>query len=318
MFKTSAVQTRLWVGVLLCSWGSFIAVADLPGPAGSIVGWGVSHHTTNKVLSTIPAGDDFVDLAAGAEHAVALRKDGSLVGWGRNLEGQIDVPSGNDFIDVHAGVEWSAALRSNGTVTIWGQPPAHPEPPAFDDYVSLSGSTIIGFARRSNGEIWGWGATFGGLQPYFDTDILKVAGYYSAEIALHADGTLSSRAFSPNSRLIANMPTGDDFVEMGGGWGAVITKRATGMVEWWGYHNGSVYEPTATLIDWDHSGGVILRADGTLLSLGGLSTAPNGHFVYADVGGSSEHADFGLAITPEPGALTLCVVIAVGLLRRRN
>ena len=50
--------------------------------AGTIVGWGYDGY--NQV-SDVPTGDDFVTVAAGAYHGYAIKADGSLVAWGKNL-----------------------------------------------------------------------------------------------------------------------------------------------------------------------------------------------------------------------------------------
>ncbi len=44
----------------------------------------------------------------------------SLVGWGWNQYGQIDVPSGNEFVAAYCGATWSMTQRSIGTLTAWG------------------------------------------------------------------------------------------------------------------------------------------------------------------------------------------------------
>ena len=48
--------------------------------AGTIVGWG--DNTYGK--ATPPAGSDYVAMAAGGHHGLALKADGSIVGWGYN------------------------------------------------------------------------------------------------------------------------------------------------------------------------------------------------------------------------------------------
>ncbi|MHC4332143.1 MAG: hypothetical protein ACYSWW_28970 [Planctomycetota bacterium] len=50
-----------------------------------------------------PPGDDFTAISAGQAHALALRVDGSIVGWGRNDFGQATVPEGTGFLAVAAG-----------------------------------------------------------------------------------------------------------------------------------------------------------------------------------------------------------------------
>jgi alpha-tubulin suppressor-like RCC1 family protein len=46
---------------------------------GSLVSWGLDNY--NQVTDT-PAGNDFNAIAAGARHALVLKSDGSIVGWG--------------------------------------------------------------------------------------------------------------------------------------------------------------------------------------------------------------------------------------------
>jgi nicotinamide mononucleotide (NMN) deamidase PncC len=51
--------------------------------AGSIVGWGGNQGGE----ATHPDGNDFVAIAAGSSHSLALKSDGSIVGWGYNSYG---------------------------------------------------------------------------------------------------------------------------------------------------------------------------------------------------------------------------------------
>ena len=66
---------------------------------GSLAGWGCNVDGQ----TTVPAGNDFVAIAAGGLHSLALKSDGSLAGWGDNDYGQTNVPAGNDFVAIAAG-----------------------------------------------------------------------------------------------------------------------------------------------------------------------------------------------------------------------
>ena len=50
-------------------------------------------------------------IAAGGEHSLALKTDGSIVGWGWNFWGQATPPDGNDFSAIAAGDDYSLAIR---------------------------------------------------------------------------------------------------------------------------------------------------------------------------------------------------------------
>ena len=71
-------------------------------------------------------------IAAGDTHALALLADGTVVGWGRNAEGQIgdgtvtqrttpvEVALLSDVMAIAAGGSFSLALKDDGSVWSWG------------------------------------------------------------------------------------------------------------------------------------------------------------------------------------------------------
>lgn len=65
--------------------------------------------------------DDVVDLQGGERHVLALRSDGTVLGFGENGAGQIDLPDGlRDVIAISAGGHNSLALKKDGTLVAWG------------------------------------------------------------------------------------------------------------------------------------------------------------------------------------------------------
>ena len=66
------------------------------------------------IMVTPPDGNDFVAIAAGHSHSLAIKRDGSVVGWGDNGYGEATPPEGNDFIAISAlvgGVYGTRAVR---------------------------------------------------------------------------------------------------------------------------------------------------------------------------------------------------------------
>jgi hypothetical protein len=83
------------------------------------VGWGLNDHGQAEP----PKGNDFIAVAAGGFHSLALRKDGSVVAWGANDFGQAEPVQGHDFRAIDGGLYHSIALRSDGSVVTWGYVP---------------------------------------------------------------------------------------------------------------------------------------------------------------------------------------------------
>jgi len=109
---------------------------------GSLWAWGYNGYgqlglaegdTSNRNHPT-PVGTDrdWVAVAAGANHSLAIRANGSLYAWGQNNIGQLglqdsldrQVPSQVSFlvqwVAVAAGANHSLAIKANGSLYAWG------------------------------------------------------------------------------------------------------------------------------------------------------------------------------------------------------
>src|SRR5688572_11678707 len=75
---------------------STLLVVLVPSPdAQTIVAWGNNDYGQ---VSSIPAGADFTQVAAGNDHSVALRADGTIASWGKDWDGQVsNTPRGPGF-----------------------------------------------------------------------------------------------------------------------------------------------------------------------------------------------------------------------------
>ena len=68
----------------------------------------------------VPAGLTANAIAGGWRHSLALRPDGSVAAWGRDLEGQCNVPAGLTATAIAGARYASLALRPDGSVAQWG------------------------------------------------------------------------------------------------------------------------------------------------------------------------------------------------------
>jgi len=77
--------------------------------------------SSSSQASVPPGITDLRAIALGEYHALGLKTDGTVVAWGDDIWGQTDVPLGlTDVAAVSAGWGHSLALSSNGTVVAWG------------------------------------------------------------------------------------------------------------------------------------------------------------------------------------------------------
>lgn len=137
---------------------------------------------------------DIMAIAAGVEHSVALKKDGTVWAWGGNRYGQLGVGTTNEqhtpvqargadgkgylegITAVAAGVGHTAALKDDGTVWVIGRDDPHEwdESNCFPKQVKtkageyLTGITAIAageehtVALREDGAVWAWGLNWEG------------------------------------------------------------------------------------------------------------------------------------------------------------
>jgi hypothetical protein len=72
-------------------------------------------------LDVFPPNEGFTAVSGGGMHSLGLRSDGSITAWLRNVEDQCDVPAPNEnFTAVAAGHIHSMGLKSDSTVVVWG------------------------------------------------------------------------------------------------------------------------------------------------------------------------------------------------------
>lgn len=99
-------------------------------------------------------------ISALADHALALREDGTAEAWGDNSYKECDVPLGlTGVVQLAAGDTHSMALTAGGTVVVWGGPTRglQIQPPNVTNIMAIAASGGAGcFALRSDNQILSW------------------------------------------------------------------------------------------------------------------------------------------------------------------
>lgn len=164
-------------------------------PEGEIYGWGAnllgqvgvgnsstSVNAPGRVGARVPQG--FAQLSAGAEHTVALGRNGTIYGWGArqySLAGgtiaaepvQVNSRGTGPFTQVSAGTDHSLALGPNGRAYGWGnrysgalgEPPAGSTMtwatpltnPAGVEFIQVEAGVQSSYGVGSDGRVWAMG-----------------------------------------------------------------------------------------------------------------------------------------------------------------
>jgi len=130
-----------------------------------------------------------IAIAAGYEHNLALKSDGTVVAWGYNANGQTTIPSGlSDVIAIAAGYGHSLALKSDGTVVAWGSNfyGQTTVPSGLSDVTAIAAGHVYSLALKSDGTVVAWGNNQYGQTtlPSGLSGVTAIAAGYSHSLAI--------------------------------------------------------------------------------------------------------------------------------------
>jgi hypothetical protein len=293
-------------------WGQFVGHSVALRSDGRVVCWGQNDYFECNA-PPIPSGREVVEVASGGKrynlpyamgegHALARLDDGSVLAWGRVVEGQCNVPAlppGLAYAEVDAGAGYfSLARRSDGSLVAfgdnsYGQCNVPPLPPGVS-YVEASAGDRHALARRSDGSVAAWGDnTFGQCAvPALPPGLLyvEVAAGWHHSLARRSDGSVV--AFGSNAAgqcNVPDLPPGLTYVELGVGYESSFARRSDGVILAWGDNSlgecnvpplppGTTYVDLAVGSDYQSvSGGprsntLALRSDGAIVVWGDISS----------------------------------------------
>jgi alpha-tubulin suppressor-like RCC1 family protein len=270
--------------LLTSSFVLLTSVFSAPAFASEIVGWG-GQKLPNAPLTNL------TKIAAGGDQSLALRTNGSIVGWGGNGFGEATPPAGNDFTAVSAGEWYSLALKSDGSIVGWGRNTddsgnwsGQATPPAGNDFIAVAAGWYHSLALKSDGSIVGWGYNnYGQATPPAGNDFVAVAagGYHS--LALKSDGSIVGWGWNYYGQ--ATPPDGNDFIAVAAGYLHSLALKSDGSIVVWGRNYYGQATPPAgndfVAISAGEQHSLALRSDGSIVGWGynpyGQATPPGGN-----------------------------------------
>jgi alpha-tubulin suppressor-like RCC1 family protein len=205
-----------------------------------------------------------VAIASGWMHTLALREDGTVIGWGLDST-PADVPDGlTNVIAVAAGEFHSMALKSDRTVAIWGYSEEEGDPvlPAgLNDVVALACNRHF-LALKSDGTVVAWGVNTDGQTdvPNGLREVVAISAGLNDSLALKADGTVVGWGATP----VPDGLSGIVAIESGENDGLAL--KTDGTVVAWGPFPGNVPDGLSNVVAIHSIGGTsfALQDDGSL------------------------------------------------------
>lgn len=261
---------------------------------------GFRHLDNFSVKCLVPVDTNVVPLAAGPNHLIVVKSDGSLAGWGRKQSGERDFPSGNDYVAVGAGCSYSAALKSDGSLAAWGSNESgRCDIPLGNNYVAIAAGYSHIVSLKSNGSLVARGRNDAGQcnvpkGNHFTS--ISAGGRHS--LALRSNGSLI--AWGSNDYGQCDVPEGKDFASIAAGGSHSLALKSDGSLMAWGNRLSpwrGRYVPAghnfvAIAAGVEHN--VALRSDGSLIAWGdniyGQCNVPTGQDFVAITAGWYESA----------------------------
>ena len=295
-----------------------------PARAGNrVVAWGagtITNAADNNDFgqSVVPVGlTNAVCVAGGWRHALALKADGTLQGWGDDELGQTDFAATSNYEAIACGYLHSLALQTNGWVVATGDDSFGQTqvPGNLSNVVAVACGFYHSLALQSNGRVTAWGTSTNSAVIFSDdgvdygqsvvpaglTNVVAIAGGGWHSLALKADGTVAGWGDVQFGQ--ADIPPGmSNVVAIAAGAADSLVLKADGTLVDWGdntYGQTNIPPGLSNVVaiasgGWHH---LALKSNGTVAAWG------------AGVGADT-NVDFGQSSIP--AGLTNVVRIAAG------
>jgi alpha-tubulin suppressor-like RCC1 family protein len=284
---------------------------------GRLKVWG----NTTLGETNVPAGmTNVVGIAAGANHGLGLRNDGTVAAWGSNAYGQTNVPAGlSNVVQVVAGQYHSLALKADGTIIAWGNNTYGQTnvPAGLSNVVAIAAGAYHNLALKADQTVTAWGYNSNGQTnvPAGLANVVDISAGQFHSLALKADGMV--RAWGLNNLGQTNVPAAMDHVlAVAAGQSHSLALKANGLAtpnlfpasKWVA---DSISGTNGTLVvNWTES---VLQKNATQASASNqpqlVTNAINGHSVVRFAGAGSQYLTVATNDSPISGATDFTLVI---------
>lgn len=210
---------------------SLLVLDAAAASAGEIFVWGGG-------ASGSAGGADFVSVAAGFGHGLALDSNGALVSWGVDTAGVVSgTPAGSGYLAIAANEHNSAALDANGAIVAWGSDADGivSGVPGGTGHTAIALGVTFGLALDASGNVVAWGDDAAGQvsgAPAGPGHTAIAAGL-SHGLALAADGSIEAWGFD-NEGQVSGAPGGTGFTALGAGVVHSLALTTNGQIVGWG------------------------------------------------------------------------------------
>ena len=113
-------------------------------------------------MSIPPNLTNVIAISVGEDHALALKDDGTIVGWGNNRYNQITIPNNtlHNIVAISAGLNYSLALTNSGKVFGWGDNTYKRYSITSNPYdvITISAAYTNSAITLRNGQLWIYGS----------------------------------------------------------------------------------------------------------------------------------------------------------------
>ena len=173
---------------------------------------------------------DITAIATGVDHTVGLRLDGTVLSVGRNSDGRCDTISWGDVVAIAAGHKHTVGLCSDGTVLTVGNNSFHQrDTQSWRGIVAIAAGWDHTVGLRSDGTVLAIGDnSCHQCNTESWRDVVSIAAGYRHTVCLHRDGTVSAIGY--NSHNQCDTESWEDVVAIAAGHRYTVGLRSDGTV----------------------------------------------------------------------------------------